>query len=118
MPEKGKRKKAHRRRGGRRWKEREKEGEGGIDVVPSPWSSYCKRRGTNGLLGFPVLLKASAGGGGKGMRVVWKAEDMVSEIAAARRESRDSFGDDTLLLEVCGGQFFFQGSTEVQDGPS
>jgi acetyl/propionyl-CoA carboxylase alpha subunit len=34
------------------------------------------------------------------MRVVWKAEDMVTEIAAARRESRDSFGDDTLLLEV------------------
>lgn len=34
------------------------------------------------------------------MRIVWKVEDMLSEIAAARRESRDSFGDDTLLLEV------------------
>eukprot|EP01127_Copromyxa_protea_P016737 TRINITY_DN5026_c0_g1_i1.p1 TRINITY_DN5026_c0_g1~~TRINITY_DN5026_c0_g1_i1.p1 ORF type:complete len:705 (-),score=166.30 TRINITY_DN5026_c0_g1_i1:21-2111(-) len=50
-------------------------------------------------MGFPVLLKASAGGGGKGMRVVWKAEDMATEIASARRESKDSFGDDTLLLE-------------------
>ena len=50
-------------------------------------------------IGFPVLLKASAGGGGKGMRVVTRAEDLADEIAAARREARSAFGDDRLILE-------------------
>ncbi len=49
--------------------------------------------------GFPVLLKPSAGGGGKGMRVVRSAEGLAEEIAGARREARSSFGDDTLLVE-------------------
>ncbi|WP_018330712.1 acetyl/propionyl/methylcrotonyl-CoA carboxylase subunit alpha [Actinomycetospora chiangmaiensis] len=49
--------------------------------------------------GFPVLLKPSAGGGGKGMHVVERAEDLDDALAAARREARGSFGDDTLLLE-------------------
>jgi acetyl-CoA/propionyl-CoA carboxylase biotin carboxyl carrier protein len=50
-------------------------------------------------IGFPVLLKPSAGGGGKGMRLVREADRLPEEIAAARREARASFGDDTLLLE-------------------
>ncbi|MFC5909544.1 acetyl/propionyl/methylcrotonyl-CoA carboxylase subunit alpha [Streptacidiphilus monticola] len=50
-------------------------------------------------VGLPVLLKPSAGGGGKGMRLVREAEHLREEIAAARREARASFGDDTLLLE-------------------
>ncbi|WP_370112313.1 biotin carboxylase N-terminal domain-containing protein [Streptacidiphilus sp. MAP12-33] len=50
-------------------------------------------------IGFPVLLKPSAGGGGKGMRLVREADRLAEEIAAARREARTSFGDDTLLLE-------------------
>ncbi|KQS60016.1 acetyl/propionyl-CoA carboxylase subuit alpha [Geodermatophilus sp. Leaf369] len=49
--------------------------------------------------GFPVLLKPSAGGGGKGMRVVRSAEELPEQIAGARREARGSFGDDTLLVE-------------------
>jgi acetyl-CoA/propionyl-CoA carboxylase biotin carboxyl carrier protein len=49
--------------------------------------------------GFPVLLKPSAGGGGKGMRVVRSADELPDAIAAARREARGSFGDDTLLVE-------------------
>ncbi|RBY86793.1 biotin carboxylase N-terminal domain-containing protein [Blastococcus sp. TF02A-26] len=49
--------------------------------------------------GFPVLLKPSAGGGGKGMRVVRDATGLPEQIAAARREARGSFGDDTLLVE-------------------
>jgi acetyl-CoA/propionyl-CoA carboxylase biotin carboxyl carrier protein len=49
--------------------------------------------------GFPVLLKPSAGGGGKGMRVVRAAAELADAIAAARREARGSFGDDTLLVE-------------------
>lgn len=51
-------------------------------------------------VGFPVLIKASAGGGGKGMRVVYKEEDLESAILGAKRESKESFGDDKLLIEV------------------
>ncbi|MEU9144273.1 biotin carboxylase N-terminal domain-containing protein [Streptomyces sp. NPDC048349] len=50
-------------------------------------------------IGMPVLLKPSAGGGGKGMRLVRDAAVLAEEIAAARREARSSFGDDTLLVE-------------------
>ncbi|MFI1482799.1 acetyl/propionyl/methylcrotonyl-CoA carboxylase subunit alpha [Streptomyces sp. NPDC020747] len=50
-------------------------------------------------IGVPVLLKPSAGGGGKGMRLVRDASSLADEIAAARREARASFGDDTLLVE-------------------
>ncbi|MFJ7048004.1 acetyl-CoA carboxylase biotin carboxylase subunit [Streptomyces sp. NPDC101112] len=50
-------------------------------------------------IGMPVLLKPSAGGGGKGMRLVRGEAALADEIAAARREARASFGDDTLLVE-------------------
>ncbi|MFA1547843.1 acetyl/propionyl/methylcrotonyl-CoA carboxylase subunit alpha [Actinomadura chokoriensis] len=50
-------------------------------------------------VGLPVLLKPSAGGGGKGMRLVRDAADLAEAIASARREARGSFGDDTLLAE-------------------
>jgi acetyl-CoA/propionyl-CoA carboxylase biotin carboxyl carrier protein len=50
-------------------------------------------------VGFPVLLKPSAGGGGKGMRVVRDELELAEQIAGARREARGSFGDDTLLVE-------------------
>ncbi|MYT22020.1 ATP-grasp domain-containing protein [Streptomyces sp. SID7760] len=50
-------------------------------------------------IGMPVLLKPSAGGGGKGMRLVRDEAVLGEEIAAARREARSSFGDDTLLVE-------------------
>ena len=50
-------------------------------------------------IGMPVLLKPSAGGGGKGMRLVRDSAALPEEIAAARREARASFGDDTLLVE-------------------
>jgi acetyl-CoA/propionyl-CoA carboxylase, biotin carboxylase, biotin carboxyl carrier protein len=50
-------------------------------------------------IGMPVLLKPSAGGGGKGMRLVRDEAALAEEIAAARREARGSFGDDTLLVE-------------------
>ncbi|MFC8242447.1 acetyl/propionyl/methylcrotonyl-CoA carboxylase subunit alpha [Streptomyces chartreusis] len=50
-------------------------------------------------IGMPVLLKPSAGGGGKGMRLVRDEARLADEIAAARREARASFGDDTLLVE-------------------
>ena len=50
-------------------------------------------------IGYPVLLKPSAGGGGKGMRLVRDPADLPTEIGAARRVARTAFGDDTLLLE-------------------
>jgi 3-methylcrotonyl-CoA carboxylase alpha subunit len=50
-------------------------------------------------IGYPVLIKASAGGGGKGMRVVEKAEDFAAALASCRREAQNSFGDDAVLIE-------------------
>jgi acetyl-CoA/propionyl-CoA carboxylase biotin carboxyl carrier protein len=50
-------------------------------------------------VGFPLLVKAAAGGGGKGMRIVREAADLPAALAAARREARSAFGDDTLLIE-------------------
>ncbi len=50
-------------------------------------------------VGFPVLVKPSAGGGGKGMRVVEQAADLPAALASARREAAAAFGDDTLFLE-------------------
>ena len=50
-------------------------------------------------IGFPVLIKPSAGGGGKGMRLVRAAGDLPAALEGARREARAAFGDDTLLAE-------------------
>ncbi|WP_240644230.1 biotin carboxylase N-terminal domain-containing protein [Antribacter gilvus] len=50
-------------------------------------------------LTFPLLVKAAAGGGGKGMRIVRDPADLASSVAAARREAAAAFGDDTVLLE-------------------
>ncbi|MER7920044.1 MULTISPECIES: biotin carboxylase N-terminal domain-containing protein [unclassified Streptomyces] len=69
----------------------------GVPVVPGgrdPELADAAR-----TLGPPVLLKPSAGGGGKGMRLVRDLAVLDEEIAAARREARASFGDDTLLVE-------------------
>jgi 3-methylcrotonyl-CoA carboxylase alpha subunit/acetyl-CoA/propionyl-CoA carboxylase biotin carboxyl carrier protein len=60
----------------------------GVPVVP---------RGEDA--GFPVLVKAAAGGGGKGMRVVREEADLEEAKAAAAREAKSAFGDDTLLIE-------------------
>ncbi|PLY57661.1 acetyl/propionyl/methylcrotonyl-CoA carboxylase subunit alpha [Herbaspirillum sp. BH-1] len=50
-------------------------------------------------IGYPVLLKASAGGGGKGMRVVERSEDFEAALASCKREAISSFGDDRVLVE-------------------
>ncbi len=60
----------------------------GVPVVP---------RGEDA--GFPVLVKAAAGGGGKGMRVVRAAKEYDEAVASAKREALSSFGDDTMLVE-------------------
>ncbi|OLZ54895.1 ATP-binding protein [Amycolatopsis keratiniphila] len=50
-------------------------------------------------VGFPLLLKPSAGGGGKGMRLVTELSELDAAVESARREAKGSFGDDTLLME-------------------
>jgi acetyl-CoA carboxylase biotin carboxylase subunit len=49
--------------------------------------------------GYPVLLKAAAGGGGKGMRVVHKREELAGALASAQREAQNAFGDDAVYVE-------------------
>lgn len=51
------------------------------------------------MLGYPVLIKASAGGGGKGMRLVEKQEDFAENLTSCQREAKASFGDDHVLIE-------------------
>jgi 3-methylcrotonyl-CoA carboxylase alpha subunit len=50
-------------------------------------------------IGFPVIIKPSAGGGGKGMRIVNSVDDIKQQLTAIRREAKNSFGDDHLILE-------------------
>ena len=52
-----------------------------------------------GKIGYPVLIKAVAGGGGKGMRLVEKAEDFADALASCKREASSSFGNDVVLIE-------------------
>ena len=50
-------------------------------------------------IGYPVMVKAASGGGGRGMRVVWDANNLPTEFEEARREAKTAFGDDTIFLE-------------------
>ena len=50
-------------------------------------------------IGYPLMVKAAAGGGGKGMRVVSSPDDLESALEAAKNEARNSFGNDTIILE-------------------
>ncbi|WP_133126834.1 acetyl/propionyl/methylcrotonyl-CoA carboxylase subunit alpha [Legionella nagasakiensis] len=65
----------------------------GSDQSDARLFDECKR------LGFPILLKAAAGGGGKGMRAVYEEADFSESLAGARREAKASFGDETMLIE-------------------
>jgi acetyl-CoA/propionyl-CoA carboxylase biotin carboxyl carrier protein len=74
----------------------------GVPVVPGSddgCGDDAELASAAGRIGYPVLLKPSAGGGGKGMRVVHRPQDLPEAIAAARREARGAFGDATLLVE-------------------
>ncbi len=81
---------------------KQKMAEVGIPVVPGHFDSDqdpLRLRGAADALGYPLLVKAVAGGGGRGMRVVAGGEDFASALAAARREAEGAFGDDRMLLE-------------------
>lgn len=72
----------------------------GVPVLPlSVVETVGAGVSTSSTTGFPLLVKAAAGGGGKGMRIVRGPEELDSSIAAARREAAAAFGDDTVLLE-------------------
>ncbi len=74
----------------------------GIPVVPGttePILSLLQAKKISQKLGFPVVVKASAGGGGKGMRVVSHEKELAKSLAAAQREAKAAFGDDTVYIE-------------------
>ncbi|QND49860.1 acetyl/propionyl/methylcrotonyl-CoA carboxylase subunit alpha [Rhizobium lusitanum] len=74
----------------------------GVPVVPGYHgdkqdAAFLAKRAAE--IGFPVLIKARAGGGGKGMRRVDRPEDFAAALEAARREAKSAFGDDAVLIE-------------------
>jgi acetyl/propionyl-CoA carboxylase alpha subunit len=75
----------------------------GVPVVPG-WSGdldtdFAEIRAQADAIGYPVLVKAAAGGGGKGMRLVHAASELESAFAAAAREAKSAFGDARVFLE-------------------
>jgi acetyl-CoA carboxylase biotin carboxylase subunit len=72
----------------------------GVPVVPGfEGGARADFTAAAGRLGYPVLVKAAAGGGGRGMRVVRDPADLAEALAAARREAAGAFGDDRVFLE-------------------
>lgn len=74
----------------------------GVPVLPGFHEDErdpAKIREAAGSIGYPLLLKPSAGGGGKGMKVVEEEKDLPAALESARREAASSFGDDRLILE-------------------
>lgn len=76
--------------------------EAGVPIVPgtvSPLNSFEEARGVAEEFGYPVMLKASAGGGGKGMRLVGSFEELRSAFDSAKSEAGSAFGDSAIYLE-------------------
>ncbi|OMP32386.1 acetyl-CoA carboxylase biotin carboxylase subunit [Mangrovimonas sp. DI 80] len=76
--------------------------EAGVPCVPGSdgiIASYEECEKLAKEVGYPVMLKATAGGGGKGMRAVWKAEDLKNAWDSARQESKAAFGNDDMYME-------------------
>jgi acetyl-CoA carboxylase, biotin carboxylase subunit len=74
----------------------------GIPVVPGSEggiSGELEARKVAEAIGYPVLVKAASGGGGRGMKVVHRSEDLMTSMAAARSEAKAAFGDDTVYIE-------------------
>jgi 3-methylcrotonyl-CoA carboxylase alpha subunit len=74
----------------------------GVPVVPGYDGTDQSDRGlaaAAGDIGYPLLVKPAAGGGGKGMRTVRESEALVAALASARREAQAAFGDERLILE-------------------
>jgi 3-methylcrotonyl-CoA carboxylase alpha subunit len=76
--------------------------EAGVPLVPGYHGEAqddATLQGAADRVGYPVLVKASAGGGGRGMRVVRAAGDLAAALVSARREAKAAFGDDRMLIE-------------------
>jgi acetyl-CoA carboxylase biotin carboxylase subunit len=74
----------------------------GVPVVPGttePLADAKEAAKVAKKFGYPILLKAAAGGGGKGMRVVSSPKDLANALEAARREAKSAFGDDAVYVE-------------------
>jgi len=74
----------------------------GVPVVPGTTEALTDLESAEriaGEFGYPILLKAAAGGGGKGMRVVKGGDDLAGSLEAARREAKGAFGDDAVYIE-------------------
>src|SRR5262245_30784107 len=78
----------------------------GVPVVPGDngpggkgFPSLAEAKAAAAAIGYPVMLKAAAGGGGRGMRLVDSEEKLEAALAGAQRESKGAFGDDTIYLE-------------------
>src|SRR6185437_4621896 len=78
------------RRGGDKLEAKRSAAAAGIPVLPT---------GEPDEIGFPLIIKAAAGGGGRGMRVVREAGELAEAVAAARREAKAAFGDQTVFFE-------------------
>jgi propionyl-CoA carboxylase alpha chain len=75
-------------------------GDAGVPTLPAiPITGETDLASAANEIGYPVLVKASAGGGGRGMRVVDKESDLQAAVDSAKREAGSSFGDDTVFLE-------------------
>jgi len=71
----------------------------GVPIVPGTTVALEDDTAEAEAIGFPVMLKAAAGGGGRGMRRVDRAGDLAEALAAARREAASAFGDGTIYVE-------------------
>lgn len=74
----------------------------GVPVVPGSeglLQSLDETKSVAAEIGYPVIIKATAGGGGRGMRVIWKEEELESNIESAKRESGAAFGNDGMYME-------------------
>lgn len=76
--------------------------EAGVPVVPGAGGKISTENEATSIIkqiGLPVMIKASAGGGGKGMRLVTREKDITSALRAARSEAKSAFGDDAVFIE-------------------
>ncbi len=74
----------------------------GVPTVPGhvkALSSYAEAQAVAAEVGYPILLKPAAGGGGKGMRTVERPEDLASALKVCQQETLKAFGDDTIFIE-------------------
>lgn len=73
----------------------------GVPIVPGagPINTLDEAKEIAKKIGYPVMIKASAGGGGKGMRLVYKDEDLANALRSAKNEAKNFFADDTVYIE-------------------